>query len=381
MNRASEIIVSGIGIVTPLGNGREKTWVNLLEGRSGIALGPDGLEARVSDFSLNGARSRMGDFALLAAQEALEHAGLSSDTLKNKTVGCAIGQSKPIVAPSLDASLLLSSFTGWSAEGVVRRAFHLEGPSSNPVAACATGVAALQMGFHWLQDKDCDIVLVGAAEASLNPFFRAAFQQMGVLADGNSATAGPFDAARCGFVMGEGAALFVLERMDSCLARGGTPLAILSAVSMRHNPNDLIRFEPSGASIEKLVTNVAKNILPGYVNAHGTGTRLNDVVEARGLQLAFGDRVMDVPVSSTKGATGHLLGAAGAVEAAFCVLALRDQVIPATKGLNDPDSECRLQHVMKKPQSKKLETALSLSYGFGGQLGGVLFSRYEQTLS
>jgi 3-oxoacyl-[acyl-carrier-protein] synthase II len=410
LNRASSsIVVTGVGLVTPLGASRDVTWRRVLAGETGIQVSPRGLEARIHDFSPNGARSRLGDFALLAAREALAQAGLAADA-KGMRIGCAVSQSKPILqslrpmpeSPAelsfrpvvtrthskrsdvissedndrgLDASLLLSNFFGWSPPQVLMRDLQLAGPSLNVVAACATGVASIAVGEQWLKQGLCDAVLVGAAESSLNDFYRAGFRQMGVLADDASgaAAARPFDRDRSGFVMGEGAAVLLLERADTARARGAAPLARLARTVLRQSVGDVLRFDEDGALVAALVRHAcAETAGPDYINAHGTGTRLNDAVEARGLRQALGGRARSTPISSTKAATGHLLGAAGALEAALTVLALRDQRVPPTLNLDNPESD--LDFVAKRSRPGGLFSALSLSYGFGGQMGAVLFN-------
>ena len=338
-----KIGVSGIGLVTPLGSSREKTWRALIDGRSAIQKTADGYEARIYDFSPNGARSRMGDFAILAAAEALRHAGIDPEDIRGSNIGCAVSQSKPIIhipafektvpfpvrgTVGLDASLVLSSFFGWSSESVVAREFGLEGPSSNVIAACATGVASIQLGVNWITSGQCDIALVGAAESSLNSFYRAGFRQMGVLTD---ELPKPFDRDRSGFVMGEGAAVLVLESEASLKKRAHTPVAYVLNTVLRQSTADILRFDPSGDSVAELIRQcVRRSETPDYINAHGTGTVFNDLVETRGIKKAFGAGATNIAVSSTKAATGHLLGAAGAAEAAIAVLAVRDHVVPPT---------------------------------------------------
>ena len=367
------IVVTGIGLVTPLGNGREKSWDALLEGRSGIARTGGGLEARVRDFSPNGARSRAGDFALLAAEEAARHAGLPLDAAP---IGVVIGQSKPIPFGhgdgALDPALLLGSFTGWSPEAAVRRWIGRSGPSANVSAACATGIAALETGARMIRDGACDAVLAGASESSLNAVYRAGFSNMGVLAEGGPENVRPFDRERSGFAMGEGAAVLVLERASAARRRGARALARLGRVALRHSAGGAVRFDPEGTAVRRLVESVMEEGVD-YVNAHGTGTRLNDAVEVRGLMMALGARAAGTPVTSTKAATGHLLGAAGAVEAAFCVLALRDQTCPPTLNWSASDAEDPFDHVPGRGRRTGITTAMSLSYGFGGQMGAVTF--------
>ncbi len=372
-----KIVVSGVGIVSPLGNGREKTWAALLNGETGICSAPHGLEARVIDFSLNGARSRMGDFALLAADEALRHAGFDPAHLSEFSMGCAVSQSKPIVTPALDPSLLLASFFGWSAGVLIRDKFKLSGPSANIVAACATGIASIDLGASWIRDGLCDIVLVGAAESSLNEMYRSGFEQMGVLAKGSPRDVKPFDQNRSGFAMGEGAAVLVLESEESAQKRGHRPLAALGRTVLQHSASDSVRFDSDGSAVARLLKPLSSDGFPDYINAHGTATPMNDSVETKGIKLAFPKEAKHIKISSTKAATGHLLGAAGAIEAGFCVLALRDQIVPPTLNLSTADPECDLDYVPGCAHQMKISKAVSLSYGFGGQMGAVSFEKYH----
>ncbi len=385
------VVVSGVGIVSPLGTTSEITWRNLIEGRSGIEWeeGASGTErtqghllAVVKGVSPNGAHSRMGDFAILAAKEALANAGFPWDTVRGMNIGCSVSQSKPPLSNEfgsyvLGPQLLLSSFSHWSCDTVVRRTLGLTGPAINVVAACATGVASIQQGVHWIQSGMCDVVLAGAAESSLNPLYLAGFENMGTLSPGHHPSdICPFDENRSGFAVGEGAAVLVLEREDVCRRRGRRSFAKVRSVRMMQTPVDSIQFDETGLYVGRLIQCVmASSDLPDYINAHGTGTKLNDLQETNGIKNAFGPQARNIPVSTTKAATGHLLGAAGALEAAFCVMSLREQIIPPTLNLNHPDPKCDLDYVPHMARRGQLKTALSLSYGFGGQMGAVLFEK------
>ena len=369
------VVVTGIGLVTPLGASREATWQRLIEGETGIRAERGALIARVRGVSANGAHSRAGDFAVVAAEEALAQSGLD---IASHDIGCAIGQSKPLFTDdgAADAQLLLASFTGWSLEAVVKTHFELNGPSANVAAACATGVAAIETAASWIRSGACTAALAGAAESSLTDFYRAGFSQMGVLAEGtNPSSVRPFDRARAGFAMGEGAAVLVLESEDACRARGGKPIARLGRASLQQSSVDPIRFDDDGRDVARLITAVCDGKpAPSYVNAHGTGTALNDAAEARGLARAFSAGA-NVWVGSTKAATGHLLGAAGAVEAAFAALAIERGVMPPSLNVSEPDALCTFPLVSNAARRGDVVSAMSLSYGFGGQMGAVLFER------
>lgn len=381
----AEVVVSGIGLVTPLGGDLEATWSAVLASKSAIREAEHGLEAAVVNYSPNGARSRAGDFAITAAREALRHADMPARQPAGESWGCVIGQSKPLVsghslaaAPWPDASLVLSSYTGWSLESVVRRSCAMTGPALNVAAACATGVLAIHIAADWIREGRCAVAVAGTAESSLNEFYRSGFRRMGVLAEGLPGDVRPFDRDRSGFAIGEGAGMFVLESKEHALRRGHRPIARVVSTAMRQNAVDLITGDVSGSAVARLIGSVLKGGCgPDYINAHGTGTRANDAAEVKGLREVFGPRALRIPVSSTKAATGHLLGSAGAVEAAFAVLSIRDQQVPPTLHLKTPDPDFDLDFVPEKARGHRVRSAMSLSYGFGGQLGAVVFGESE----
>jgi 3-oxoacyl-[acyl-carrier-protein] synthase II len=236
-------------------------------------------------------------------------------------------------------------------------------------------VASLDVAAAWIRDGLCEIALAGVSESSLTSFYRSGFEQMGVLAHGSPQDVRPFDKNRSGFAMGEGAAVFVLERETSAQVRGCVPLAKLIGTALQHSAMDSIRFDSDGSAVARLLKTVLTEKSLGYINAHGTATVMNDLVESRGIKMALGHQANQIKISSTKAATGHLLGAAGALEAAFCVLALRDQRVPATLNFEQPDSEFDLDYVPNHSQSLAFDSSVSLSYGFGGQMGAVAFER------
>lgn len=391
------VYVTGVGLVTPLGGSREKTWARLLAGDAGLLAENGRLMARVDDFWPTGL-PRPGDFAVAAAIEALRQAKYDPWRANGADIGVAIGQSKPFLfyAPPAscakraeDAGLVPRSterrdglsgppdgIWGRWAGDAVREALSLTGPASNPVAACATGIAAIGEGISWLRSGEATAVLVGAAEASLHPLYEAGFAQMGVLIDSDvPAAARPFDRRRSGFAMGEGAAVLLIETEASFSARGAAPLARVESLVLRQASTDVLRFDSGGAGVAALVKRaIGEAGKIDWVNAHGTGTRFNDEMESRGLAEAFSGKAAPA-VSSTKAATGHLLGAAGAVEAAFAVLSITSGAVPATLNLETPDPDTGLNLVRGRSQSGRIEAALSLSYGFGGQMGAVLFRR------
>ncbi|MHB9155082.1 MAG: beta-ketoacyl-[acyl-carrier-protein] synthase family protein [Endomicrobiales bacterium] len=370
MNKA---VVTGMGLVTPLGLGREKTWQALLNGESGVA--PDAanagvLAARVKTIDVP-APARLLSLAFLAAAEAFQDSGLGGAAADRERWGCTVSVSKPNLSSSLTGKAVFSeAFLPFTTGRQLSGIFNLKGPARNITAACATGADSVIIGAQWIEQGLCDVVLAGAVESSMNPLYQAGFRQMGVLASG---TVRPFDRRREGFAMGEGAAIFVLERKDHAVLRGASLYGEITGSAMASDTRGIVAFDPSGgsiaAAIQKALARMGRRV--DYIHAHGTATRLNDAVETRAIKKVFGAAARDIAVSSTKAATGHLLGASGAAGFAFCLLALRDGIVPPTLNLDEPDAECDLDYTPHRPRFRKMESALSLSFGFGGQIGVV----------
>jgi 3-oxoacyl-[acyl-carrier-protein] synthase II len=336
--------------------------------------------------------------ALLAADEATRDAGLrpqpagDSQSPFAERCGCVIGTSKVGLRSFARAMQTQTHDTppcdvDWSllwpdaAASVVAGGFGLRGPSLCPVAACATGLVSLIRGAELIRSDECDVVLAGSSDASLVPIVLGSFQRLGVLArgfDDPSRACRPFDAERSGFVIGEGAAVLVLEEFEHAAARGVSIYAEFVAGGLAADPSGLTQVEPDGASLAWLIHDVLRraDVSPSeidYINLHGTATRANDVAETRAVRAAFGSNADRVLCSSQKGAIGHLLGAAGSVETALTLLALRDQVAPPTVNLETPDSQCDLDYVAESSRPSRIRTLLKLSLGFGGHLAVGLF--------
>jgi 3-oxoacyl-[acyl-carrier-protein] synthase II len=259
----------------------------------------------------------------------------------------------------------------------LRREFGFEGPALSFSAACATGLAGLIQAADWIERGAAQVVLAGSAESSVHPLILAGFERMGLLTS-DLEGGRPFDLCREGFLLGEGAAAMVLETESSARARGITPLVRLSGWALGADGGGILEIDPEGRSIIEIIQRALRRagLSPediDYINAHGTGTRANDKVESQALFEVFGHN--RVWVSSTKGATGHLLGAAGSVEAVFAGMTLKTGMAPATRNLKTPDPQCRVRHVPLGGLSGNWKNVLSLSYGIGGQLGAVIFSK------
>ena len=386
-----QVVVTGIGLVTPFGIGRELSWSAIRDGRSAVGgfelddpLGPrtrNWVGAAAPNQVLTSVEPVV-TMAVTAAREAMTHAGLSGISEQG---GCVIGTSKLGLRSFARAFGHVENVPHeyWPnmAARAVASEWNLRGPALCPVAACATGLVSLIRGADLIRSGECDVVLAGSSDASLVPIVLSSFQRLGVMARGTetpSSACRPFDAERSGFVIGEGAAVLVLEDRDHAVARGATPIAEFVAGGMASDPSGLTQIDPHGTSLAWLIREVLRraNVSPtdiDAINLHGTATRTNDVAETRAVRAAFGAAADRIACSSQKGAIGHLLGAAGSVESAFTVLALRDQVVPPTINLRTPDPQCDLDYVPNESRSRRLRNVLKLSLGFGGHVAVGLF--------
>jgi 3-oxoacyl-[acyl-carrier-protein] synthase II len=379
------VVVTGIGLVTPLGADRESSWKRLSAGESGVVDG----EAR-APLAADGP-PRAVQLALAAAREALADAGGPAGPLGERW-GCLVSCSKPLPPhPSFRRPLPLSgrgedeSFPLLLGEGAgegtflwpdivpstVARSFGVTGPVMNLSSACATGLQSVMAAAEWLREGRCDAVLAGASESSLHPLYLSGFSRMGVLS--GTGRVRPFDSGRDGFVIGEGAAVFVLERESAARARAARVYGALAGWDFSSDASHATRFNSGGEKIAASLTRALGRAGEGpeavdYLSAHGTATPANDPLEVQALRRVFGG--LRPRVSSTKAATGHLLGATGAAELAFCLLALRDGVLPPTLNLADPlagDID-----FLPKPLVRPSRVAATLSFGFGGSLAAAV---------
>ena len=272
-----------------------------------------------------------------------------------------------------DLNRLENGDLSWTPDAPARalaRRFDVRGRWAAPNAACASGAHAIALGAQWIEDGHADLVLTGAIEPPQHPLILAAYRNMGALS--KSGLMRPFDARRDGFVPGSGGGFLVLENAEKARARGAQIHGFVDGWSLRCDAHHMTQMAPDGGCIGRAIEDAIKcvgSLTIGYVNAHGTAT-VNDLVEARALHRVFGSRVA---VSSTKSLTGHLLGAAGAVEAALCLDAMAAQVAPPTLHLEEVDPQIELDLVVGQGRAVKIEAALSLNYGFGGHIGALVF--------
>jgi len=387
MRRHRKVVITGIGLVTPLGAGRESTWRAALAGRSGVVPFRSPQAGSLEGVPVAPVAAKTPDredrFVFLARKAAAE--ALADDSTIPDRSDCVIGTTKgPIERLCRLLERPDDGTNGWPflcAEiGSAFEDLGIRGAVLVPVAACATGAYAVLEGARRIRSGACDAVLVGATEAPIVPLLVGAFCSMGVCPKPTEAaerSVRPFDLNRCGFALGEGAAMLLLEEMDSARRRGVDVYCELAGGSLGAEAFSLMQPEPTGRALAKCITEALRDahVSPDgldYVNAHGTATPTNDRVETAALKLALGPSAYSVAVSSTKSLTGHMLAAAGAAEIALCALALRDNVVPPTVNLTDPDPLCDLDYVPGSARERNVRVALSIAAGFGGHLAAVV---------
>ncbi|HEX5167267.1 MAG TPA: beta-ketoacyl-ACP synthase II [Thermomicrobiales bacterium] len=411
-NRSADrvVVVSGIGCVSAVGVGREENWSAILDGCGGVGpidrfdAGefPVRIAAQVGEFEparyMDAKDARRADrfiqFAVAAAREAVEHAALTIDDDNAERVGVIIGTAMGGMAtfedgvrtlhtrgPGRISPFFVPMLLPDMATGIVSIQLGAKGPNLATVSACASAAHAIGEAAATIQRGDADVMLAGGSEAAVTPAGVAGFAAAGALSTRNDDPAHasrPFDRQRDGFVLGEGSAVLVLESLDHAIARGATPLAVVSGYATTADASHIVQPSPGGEGAARAMTlAIARaGLRPSdisYINAHGTSTRLNDAYETMSVKTVFG--AAPPPISSTKGATGHLLGAAGAVEAAYSVLTLRDQVLPPTINYEEPDPDCDLAYVPNTARRADVEHVVSNSLGFGGHNVSLVFSR------
>lgn len=393
------VVITGIGMVTSVGDDRESTWQAVREGVSGVRLLEDvpGIPSgRVLGATVEQAYAGEGirdlPLALQAAAEALDDCRFHETRIEPEQIGCSIAANMgdtPGVhclrtgTPQGKATTWADQWLPITVSAAVGRQLNLHGPRLCSTSACASGTIAALCAVRAIQDGQCDMMLAGASQA-LHPLLTAGFHNMRVLARDDNPTLAcrPFDANRSGFVLGEGAAMLVLERLEHAQTRRVPIYAEVVGGRMLCDAHHMTDLNTDSTALSRLIQDTlwSSHLAPhdvGYINAHGTGTLQNDVMESRGIRMAFGDSAESLCVSSTKAVLGHLLSAAGSVELAITALALRDGFAPPTVNLTDPDPECDLDCIPLVGRQQQFEHALKLSIAFGGHLAAVALRRWN----
>src|ERR671923_1917476 len=406
----SRVAVTGLGAITPIGNDARSTWDAAVAGKSGIdwirsfdaSEFPVRVAAEVKDFDATRVASpkevrkleRNVLLSLGAAREACADAGLNGfDPARAGIVfGSAIGGFLGIMeqaevlrerGPDRVSPNFLPNVLVDSASGQLAISLGFRGPNYAIVSACATGSHAIGEAAELIRRGDADAVLAGGAEACMHPLILAGFTAMRGLAVEDEyppRASRPFDATRAGFVMGEGACVLVLEELDAARARGATVYAEVLGYGASNDAHHMAQPDPESLGVAEMMRRALAHagVDPkrvGYINAHGTSTTLGDLAETKAIKEVFGEHAYRLAVSSTKSVTGHCFGAAGAIEAMMCVLAVRDGVLPPTINYVHPDPECDLDYVPNEAREVQVEVALSNAMGLGGHNGCVLVGR------
>jgi 3-oxoacyl-[acyl-carrier-protein] synthase II len=404
------VVITGIGVVSPVGNDLETFWTGLKGGRSGI--GPiTAFDTEKFDCKIAGEvrdydptpfyktpkdvrrTDRYTQFAVGAAKMSLDDSGLDLSSIDLDRAGVMIGsgvgglatmetqvRQMLIKGPDRTSPFMIPMMISNMASGFISMEHGLRGPNMAIVTACATANHCMGEAWRIIKFGDADVMLTGGSEACVVPVGIAGFTAMRALSLRNNEperASRPFDKDRNGFVMGEGAGVIILEEYEHAKKRGAKIYCELAGYGLTADAYHMSAPMPEGEGAARCMHMAMKHAKVNpeevdYINAHGTSTPIGDICETKAVKHAFGARAKDMAVSSTKSMTGHLLGAAGAVEMAACVLALRDGILPPTINLDNPDPECDLDYVPNKAREKKVKVAISNSFGFGGHNSSVL---------
>ncbi len=410
------VVVTGLGAITPVGNDVATTWRAILDGCSGAAYitkfdysnFPVTFACEVKGFDasqyMDRKEAKRADpytqYAVGAAVQAMTDASLATGDIGDPDrigviVGSGIGGLKSFEeqhdvyrerGQSKISPFFIPMFIADIAAGIVSMRFNAKGPNYATVSACATSAHAIGDAFRTIQYGDADVMITGGSEATVTPMAIGGFANMKALSERNESpgtASRPFDATRDGFVMGEGAGIVILEELDHANARGAKIYAEIVGYGATGDAHHLTAPAPEGEGAQRAMRRAMKDAGVGpadidYINAHGTSTPANDLNETKAIKAVFGDAVKHINVSSTKSMTGHMLGAAGAVEFILCSLASRDSIVPPTINYHTPDPELDLNFTPNKAVKREVKLSLSNSFGFGGHNVSLAIKRFPR---
>jgi 3-oxoacyl-[acyl-carrier-protein] synthase II len=412
---SKRVVVTGMGAVTPLGNTVDLFWQGIREGRSGIdkitRFDTEAFDAKIAaevhDFDPNDymdkkeakRMDRFTQYAMAASNMAVKHAALDVSKINAQRFGVVLGSGIGGIetlentantlhtkGPGRVSPFFVPMMIGNMAAGQISIAFGAKGMNSTVVTACASATNAIGEAFRAIRYGHADVIITGGTEAPITPLALAGFCSMKALSTRNydpKAACRPFDLDRDGFIMGEGAGILVLESYEHAVNRGAKILAEVVGYGLTADAYHITTPAPEGEGGARAMKEALEDagMAPeeiDYINAHGTSTPYNDKFETAAIKSVFGDYAKKVAVSSTKSMTGHLLGAAGGIEAIILVKAIEDQFIPATINYTTPDPECDLDYVPNQGRSAKINAALSNSFGFGGQNACILVKKFAE---
>ena len=407
------VVITGLGCISPLGNDVESTWDNILAGVSGVgwithfdaSVHETRFAAEVKGFNpaeLFGSREarrmdRFTQFAVATSLQAVQHARLNINDENRDRIGAVIGTGIGGIStvfdqisvyntrgPSRISPFFVPMMLPDTSPGMVAIHLGVRGPNMAIVTACASGNNAIGEAVEIIRHSRADVVIAGGSEAAISAIGMAGMNVMGALSTRNDDpqhASRPFDLQRDGFVIGEGAAMLILESLESAKARSAPILAEISGYGATNDAFHISAPAENGAGAARCMRialhdgGLTTSDID-YINAHGTSTPLNDKSETAAIKSVFGKQAYDIPVSSTKSMTGHLLGASGAIEAVFCVKTLQTGILPPTTNYETPDPECDLDYVTNKPRCHTVSHVMSNSFGFGGHNATLIFSRF-----
>jgi len=409
------VVVTGIGVVSPLGLNLTTTWEGVVAGKSGIdyitLFDAEPLETRIAgevmgfqptDFiSRKDARhmDRFAQLAVSASLQALEQSAIQISSTNEDDIGIVIGsgigglttlfeQSKILLekGPDRVSPFLIPMMISDIAAAQVSIVLGVKGPNLCTTSACSSGSDAIGAAYEIIRRGDARVMIAGGSEAIINPIGIAAFNALNALSTRNSKpqlASRPFDAERNGFIIGEGSGILILESLAHAQERGVNIMAEIKGYGASGDAYHITQPLANGeGAIKAMQMAINKAGLAtteiDYINAHGTSTLLNDSMETKAIKTVFGDNAYHIPISSTKSTMGHLIGGAGAVEAAICIMVIQHGVIPPTINLTHPDPECDLDYVPNVARQAKVTTALSNSFGFGGHNSVLVFRQYSE---
>lgn len=406
------VVITGMGAITPLGNNVDTFWKSLCDGTSGV----DNIKrfditdyackiaAELKDFDpLNymdkkEARrmDRFTQYAMAATRLAIDDAGLNIDIIDNDRFGVVLGtgiggietfeaQAETLLhkGPGRVSPFCIPMIISNMAAGQISIAFNAKGPNTTIVTACAASTNAIGEAYKYIKYGDADVIITGGAEAPITPIGIASFGAMRAVSLRNDDPKGasrPFDINRDGFVMGEGSGILILESYEHAVKRNANILAEIKGYGLTSDAYHITSPAPNGEGAARAIQRAlgSAGMSPqeiDYINAHGTATQYNDKFETAAIKTIFGEHASNVPISSTKSMTGHLLGAAGAIEAIACVKSIQENFIHPTINLTTPDPECDLDYVPNTGRKAKIDNVLSNSFGFGGHNACIVISR------
>ena len=410
----NRVVITGLGAITPLGNNPDEFWSNIKSGNTGIDFikGFDTsdfkvkLAAEVKDFKPElyiekkeiKRMDRFCQFAIAGAAQAVENSGLDLDSIDKERFGVIVGSGIGGIGtiereegnllkkgPNKVHPLFIPMIISNMAAGNIAIKFGAKGMCTNVVTACATGTNCIGEAFHAIKNGLADIMIAGGTEASITPLSIAGFTQLTALtkSDDPKRASIPFDAERSGFVMGEGSGIVIVESLEHALKRKANILSEIVGYGSTCDAYHMTSPSPDGQGAARAMkiaideADISKEEV-SYVNAHGTSTPVNDKFETVAIKKVFGDYAKNVPISSTKSMTGHLLGAAGAIEAIVCIKALQEGFIPPTVGYKVSDPDCDLDYVPNVGRQQDINYAMSNSLGFGGHNAVLLFKKWSE---